>query len=360
MPRPKRKTAKPRRKRAAAPAVRPVPPIPMTRRMLDLIIGYWTSQLVHVAAKLKLADLLKDGAKTPAALARATGVDEQRLFRVMRALASVGVFKEGKDGRFALTPLAATLRGDRPDSMRDFALMMVERYNYDPWSRLIDAVREPRLPFHDVYGVPVFEYLAAHPEDAEIFGRSMTSISGTENPAVAAAYDFSRFEVLVDVGGSHGHLLSAILKKNRKLKGLLFDQPHVLEQARKAPYINAADVAGRIETRGGSFFESVPAADAYIMKYILHDWDDDASVTILTQCRRALAPGGKVLVVDNVIPPGNGPHWGKLLDINMLALTGGRERTKDEFRQLFAKAGLKMTRVVPTACPLSIVEGETA
>jgi SAM-dependent methyltransferase len=207
----------------------------------------------------------------------------------------------------------------------------------------------------------IFDYLGNHPDKARAFGEAMTSISGTENPAVTAACDFSKVGTVVDVGGSHGHLLAAILKANPRVKGVLFDLPQVLEQARMAPHVSARERAGRIELAPGDFFQSVPqGADAYIMKYILHDWDDERCATILENCRRAMPPNGRVLVVDTVIPPGNDPHWGKILDINMLVGPGGRERTRSEFVQLFARAGLKLKRIMPTACALSIVEGVAA
>ena len=334
---------------------------PLPAAMLDLIIGYWVSQLIHVVAKLGLADLLKSGPKSPADLARSVGTDPTTLGRVLRALAAVGVFAERKDGRFALTPLGATLRSDRPDSMRAFAIMMVEDYWVQAWTDVLQSVKTGQTAFDRVHGLKIFDYLGKHPDKARVFGEAMTSISGTENPAVAGAYDFSKVGTLVDVGGSHGHLLAAILKANRKLKGVLFDLPQVLDQARNAPYVTNRDIAGRIELTPGDFFKSVPAgADAYIMKYILHDWDDELCVKILENCRRAMAPNGRVLVVDTVIPPGNDPHWGKLLDINMLVGPGGRERTRSEFVQLFARAGLRLRRIVPTASPLSIVEGVSA
>jgi hypothetical protein len=334
---------------------------PLPAAMLDLIIGYWVSQLVHVVAKLGVADLLKGGPKSPAELARSVGADPLALRRVLRALAGVGLFAERKDGRFALTPFGATLRSDRPDSMRAFAIMMVDDYNWQAWADVLQSVKTGQTAFDRVHGLKIFDYLGKHPDKARVFGEAMTSVSGFENPAVAAAYDFSRVVTLVDVGGSHGHLLAAILKANPKLKGVLFDLPQVLEQARNAPYVGDRRVAGRIELTPGDFFQSVPrGADAYIMKYILHDWDDDLCVKILENCRRAMAANGRVLVVDTVIPPGNDPHWGKLLDINMLVGPGGRERTRSEFVALFARAGLKLKRIIPTASPLSIVEGVPA
>jgi hypothetical protein len=334
---------------------------PLPAVMVDLIMGYAVSKLVHVVAKLGIADLLKGGPKSPAELARSAGVDPQTLHRVLRALASVGVFAQRKDGRFALTPLAATLRSDRPDSMRAFAIMMADDHNWQAWADLLHSVKTGQTAFDHVHGAKFFEYLGKHPDKARVFGEAMTSISGAENPAVVAAYDFSRLRTLVDVGGSHGHMLAAILKANPKLEGILFDLPQVLAQARSAPYVTAREIAGRIEQTPGDFFESVPSgADAYIMKYIIHDWTDDLCVTILQNCRRAMAPNARILVVDTVIPPGNDPHWGKLLDINMLVVPGGRERTRTEFAQLFARAGLKLKRVIPTACPLSIVEAVSA
>jgi hypothetical protein len=189
----------------------------------------------------------------------------------------------------------------------------------------------------------------------------MASISGTENAAIARAYPFGQFAQLVDVGGAHGHLLATILRRHRTVEGILYDQPQVVTAASASGFIAAADVRRRCRTVGGDFFASAPAgADGYIMKYIIHDWDDDKSLRILRNCRAAMAPGGRVLVVDHVIPPGNGANWGKLLDINMMVSPGGQERTREEFRDLFARAGLRLARIVPTASPLSILEGAAA
>jgi len=207
----------------------------------------------------------------------------------------------------------------------------------------------------------IFEYLDSHPEEAKTFGEAMSSVSSVENPAVASAYDFSRFGTLVDVGGSHGNLLAEILRKHRKVRGILFDQPRVIEQARTAGHAASKELAGRIELAPGSFFEGVPAgADAYLMKYILHDWSDDLCVKILGHCRNAMKKGGRVLVVDTVIAPGNDPSWGKLLDVNMLVLTSGKERTAKEFADLFSRAGLALRKIHPTASDVSIVEAVAA
>ena len=328
--------------------------------MRNLAIGYWVARLVHVAAKLRLADLLKKGPRTVEDLATVAGVRPAMLYRILRALASVGVFAETKDRRFKLTPLAATLQTGVPASMHAWALMINENWGWDSWKELLHGVKTGEVPFLKAHGIPIFEYFEKHPEDLQVFGESMTSISRTENPAVAAAYKFSGIRTLVDVGGGHGSLLSTILKANPKLKGVLYDQPSVIARAEKDQHVTAKGIAERCRLESGSFFETVPkGGDAYIMKYILHDWNDEACVKILANCRAAMNEKGKVLVVDNVIAPGNDPGWGKLLDIQMLII-GGRERTKKEFAAMFAEAGLKLTRVVPTKGPLSIVEGVRA
>ena len=336
-------------KKPSAPAV-----------MLNLTIGHWVARLIYVAAKLKLADLLKNGPRTTAQLATASGVQAPALYRILRTLASVGVFAETKGGRFKLTPLAATLRSDVPGSMRAWAIMANEKYTWDSWMDLLHGVKTGEVPFVKAHGVHPFEYLEKHPDDLAVFGESMTSLSATENPAIVAAYKFSAIQTLADVGGGHCSLLATILKANPKLKGVLFDQPSVIARARKDQHVTAKGIAERCTVESGSFFETVPAGgDAYIMKYILHDWNDEQCVKILANCRAAMNEKGRVLVVDNVIPTGNDPSWGKLVDIQMLVI-GGRERTKKEFAAIFAKAGLKLTRVLATKCPLSIVEGMRA
>lgn len=325
--------------------------------MLNMTVGHWVARLIHVVAKLRIADLLKNGPRTTADLPSAAGVQAAPLYRVLRALASVGVFAEIKDGRFKLTPLAATLRTDVPDSLAGWALMINEPWVWQSWCEVLHGVQTGEVPFLKAHGMGTFEYLEKHPDDLAVFGESMTSLSRTENPAIAAACTFLRHGTLVDVGGGHNSLLATILKANPKLQGVLFDQPSVIASAKKDAHVTAKGIAHRCTLEGGSFFESVPkGADAYIMKYILHDWDDTSCVNILENCRAAMNEKGRVLVVDNVIPPGNDPGWGKLLDLQMLVI-GGRERTQKEFAALFAEAGLKLTRVIPTKCPLSIVEG---
>lgn len=330
--------------------------------MLGLISGYWVSQLVFVAAKLGVADVIaKHGPSTPAAIAKRVRAQAPLLGRVLRALASVGVFAEGPGGRFRLTPLAQTLRSDRLGSLHSFALMAIDDYNWQAWGGLADGVVTGDSPFEKRLGAPVFQWLQQHPDKERVFAASMASISGTENETIARAYPFSDFERLVDVGGAHGHLLAAILRRHKKLSGVLYDQPQVVVGAGKSGYLATPDLRRRSAAIGGDFFEAVPAgADGYVMKYIIHDWDDDRCVQILGNCRGVMDPKGRVLVVDHVIPPGNGASWGKLLDINMMVVPGGQERTRAQFRDLFARAGLRLKRVVPTGCPLSILEAVRA
>jgi O-methyltransferase domain/Dimerisation domain len=330
--------------------------------MLQMLGGYWVSQLVFVVAKLGVADELRRGPATAEALAKRVGAHAPFLYRVLRALASCGVFAETTNGRFKLTPLAATLRSDAPASLRDFAAMVVEGYNWRAWGELLHGVRTGEQPFDHVHGVPAFEWLAQHPEDERIFAAAMASISGTENEAIARAYPFGELRTLVDVGGAHGHLLATILRRHRRLRGILFDQPQVVEAAARGGYLAPPDIATRCEIQGGSFFDTVPTgADGYLMKYILHDWDDERALRILRNCREAMAPGGRVLLAEHIIEPGNRPDFGKLLDINMLVIApGGLERTREEFRELLARAGLRLRRVVPTTSRMNILEGVAA
>jgi len=340
--------------RRARGAKRKAPP---QQTMLALLTGHWIAQMLFAVVKLGVPDALAKGALAPDAIATRLGANPAYLRRVLRALASVGVFSEDARGRFELTPLGQTLRSGRPGSLRDFALMIVEKYNYRSWERLTDALVQGGTAFELEFGQPIFEYLRAHPDDDRQFSASMASISATENEAVARAYPFRRHARLVDVGGAHGHLLATILRRYKKLRGVLYDQPQVVASAPASGFVTALGVRERCEVVGGSFFDGVPAgADAYLMKYIIHDWDDAKCARILGHCRDAMAPGGRVLVVDRVIAPGNGPDWSKWLDINMLVGPGGQERTRSEFAALFEGAGLALVAVHETQSPLSVLE----
>jgi hypothetical protein len=327
------------------------------KAMLNLIIGHWTARLVQVAATLNLADLLKGGPRSAEQLARAAGVRAPELYRVLRALASVGVFAETKDRKFKLTPLARTLQTGAPGSMRTSATLLNADWQWDAWQHLLPCLKTGEVPFEKAHGMPVFEYLEKHPDDLKVFHDATT---GLTNPAIAEAYNFSKFKTLVDVGGGHGALLAAILKEHPKLNGTLFDQPSVIAGARTGRHATDKAIAKRFSLEDGSFFKAVPkGADVYTLKYILHDWSDERSVQILKTVRAAMTDKSRLLVVDSVIPPGNEPGYVKLLDIEMLII-GGRERTKADFAAIFREAGLKLTRVIATKSPLSIVEGVRA
>lgn len=334
----------------------PTQAMPPQLAVLQMASGYWVSQSIYVAAKLGIADLLKDSPKSCDELATATGTNATSLYRVLRALASLEVFAETQPHHFTLTPLAACLQSDVPGSMRSFVIMLGEEH-YRAWGELMHGVQTGGSPFEHIYGMNNFEYYAQNPEAAKIFDESMTNFSALKSAAIAASYDFSSIHTLVDVAGGQGLLIASILKSNPTLKGILFDQPYVIERAK--PFMDAEGVLERCQLAAGNFFESVPeGGDAYILKHIIHDWDDERAIAILKQCHQVMPANGKVLVAEQVIPPGNEPFMGKLLDLNMLVMTsGGRERTEAEYRVLFEKAGFQLTRIVPTQEDVSIVEG---
>jgi hypothetical protein len=318
--------------------------------------GYWVSRSIYVAAKLGIADLLKDSPKSCDELAAATGTNAPSLYRLLRALASLGVFAETQPNHFSLTPLAACLQSDVPDSIRAYVILRGEE-QYRAWGDLLHGVQTGGSSFEHIYGMNLFDYLAQNPESAKIFDESMTNLSAIESAAIAASYDFSSIQTLVDIAGGEGLLIASILKSNPTLKGVLFDQPYVIERAKR--FLEAEGVLERCQLAAGNFFESVPeGGDAYILKHIMHDWDDERAIAILKQCHKVMPDNGKVLVAEQVIPPGNEPFMGKLLDLHMLVMApGGRERTEAEYRALFEKAGFMLTRIVPTPREMSIVEG---
>ncbi len=316
--------------------------------------GSWITQGVWVAAELGIADLLANGPLTADELAEQTQTQGAALYRVLRALASVGIFAQDPQGRFSLTPPANLLRSDVPDSQRSFAIMMGAEF-YKAWGELLHSVRTGEGGFQKRFGMPFFQYMLEHPMRHGIYDTAMGRFGQGEAEAMLDAYDFSGFRTVVDVGGGSGMLLEAMLKRHPEIKGILFDLPAVVERARS--FISDSGLSDRCRIEGGDFFSSVPAgADAYILQHIIHDWEDQDAITILRNCREAMRSDSRVLLVELVIPPGNGPFFGKWLDLMML-LVGGRERTEEEYRRLFSAAGLKLTRVVSTASEVSIVEG---
>lgn len=329
-----------------------------SERMRELITAFWTSQLIYVAAKLRLADAIETRPLGPDEIALQVSAQVTPIRRVMRALASVGVFREDARGRFHLATLGRTLL-DRQGSQRNFALLMLAHYNWSAFAGLERAVRTGSTAFEDVHGMQNFDYYERHPKEQQLFAVTQSSISESQSVIISQAYNFARFRTLVDVGGSQGHLLCELLKANPKLKGILFDLPSVVRGAAVTAKVAELVDEGRCKVEGGDFFESVPqGADGYIMKFILHDWDDSRCIEILRNCRKAMRRGGRLLAVEQVLEAGNKQQFGKMMDIAMMALTGGRERTRKEFAELFRRAGLRLRRIVSAGPVLRILEAE--
>src|SRR5215210_1014980 len=324
--------------------------------LLRMTNAFQASQAIHVAATLGIADLLEDGPRSADDLAEATRTHAPTLYRLLRALASVGVFAEKPDSRFGLTPLAEYLRTEAPGSLRAWAMQVGQPYFWTSWGHLLQSVRTGEPAFPELHGMTAWEYRAAHPEEDAIFNAAMTALSAGVVEAVVQSYDFSGIGVLADVGGGEGGLLAAILAATPALRGVLFDQPHVVATA--AALLERAGVADRCEVVGGSFLETVPeGADAYLLKSVVHDWDDNVTVEILRTCRTAIAGTGRLLVVEPIIQPGNEPDSAKFSDLNMLVMLGGRERTTDDFGRIYAEAGFRLTDIIPTGSPFNILEG---
>ena len=325
-------------------------------QLMELLFGSVITSAIGAAAKLCIADLLKEGAKTAEELARHGNLHPRSLYRVLRVCASVGVFSEDTDRRFSLTPLSEPLLSDAPNSLRAYAQVITTDWQFPIWAELPYTIRTGKPSFEKAFGMSAFDYLWTHPEAMKEFNDSMTSSSAFSIEAVLDSYDFSEVSKLVDVGGGQGLLLASIIKKYPHMKGILFDVPAVVEEAREI--INSYGVTDRCEIVGGDFFASVPTtADASIMKFVIHDWNDEQCITILRNCRNALPKGGKILVVEMVLPEGNEPSIGKYLDVHMMLYGSGCERTEKEYRELFDKAGFELSRIVPTMSPFSIVEG---
>jgi len=328
------------------------PAVSPHEHIIQLCVGYLFSSAMYSIAELGVADLLEQGPRSPASLAEELGVHAQSLYRALRLLASVGVFAEDESGRFGLTPAADVLRTRAPGSLRDGVLMLAHETLVLPATKLSATLRTGNMTFPEIFGSPFFDHLAGHPPSGNIFHRGMACFSDTENPFIAASYDFTRFQRIVDAGGGHGGFLVEALRVAPSAQGVLFDAEHVLRDAR----IAAAGLTDRCELTAGSFFESVPDGDCIVLKRVLHDWPDETAVAILRRCRQALRPGGRVLIIDAVILPGNAPDFGKAVDVMMMTLVNGRERTAEEFRSLLAAADLKLERVISTPATLSIVE----
>jgi len=328
-------------------------PVSPSMQMMQLLWpGAMAVQAIHVAAKFGLADLVAGGPKSIKELAEATQTHGSSLGRLLRALTSLGIFAEDTTGRYGQTALSDTLRSDHPQSVWPSAMMMGAHFVWKPSGALEETVRTGQPSFEHVYGAPFFEYMARHSDDARVFNAAMSS-SPDHLAAIVGAYDFSKFERIVDVGGGHGRLLAGILSANPRLRGVLYDLPAVVAGASA---LRQNPISRRCEIIGGDFFKEVSAgADAYLLKGIIHDWNDEAALQILKNCRRAIHPDGRLLIVDAVLTRSTDPS-SALMDMLMMVLTSGRERTESEFRSLLEEAGFSMLRVIRSA-GVSIIEG---
>src|SRR5215469_3751596 len=327
--------------------VNPSPPV-----LFQIATGYWVSQAIYVAAKLGIADLLKDGPQSCVALATATGADAASLFRLMRALASVGVFLQVEGDCFALSPLAESLLTDAPGSLK--AMLLTGEIHYQGGS-LLHSVQNGSPAFDHVFGKSLFDYLRQNADAADAFNKGMSNLSSMLAYAVLMAYDFRGVSSIVDVGGGQGQLLRKILQFNPEMRGTVLDMPAILETANQ----EASDdrCGGRCSYIAGNFFESIPrGADAYLLCGVVHDWDDNRAITILRNCRTAMKKSGRLLLVDTVVPDTDSRSFSKLLDLNMLVMTEGRERTQAEFCGLLEASGYRLTRIVPTIAAQSVIE----
>jgi O-methyltransferase domain/Dimerisation domain len=323
--------------------------------LTQMILGYVTSKAIHVATKLNIADLIAaQGPMNCSGLAKKTGAHEESLHRLLRALASVEIFQEDSEGKFSLTPMAECLKEDSPDSLKAMSLSTGAAF-YKAYEEFLYSIQTGDGGLKKALGMPIFDYLTNNPEEGKIFDRMMTDFHGDETAPMVGTYNFSDFKTIVDVGGGNGSVISAVIKNNPGVSGVLFDLPDVINRSREN--IAAWGLSDRIKLDTGSFFESVSGGgDAYILRHIIHDWSDSDAVTILSNCRKAMNPGGKVLVVEAVIPKGNDPNPFKWLDLTMLMI-GGKERTEEQFKDIFTKAGLKLARIVPFTPVMNVVEG---
>ena len=330
-------------------------------KMIQLMTGFWLSRAIYVAAKLGIADLLKEEPKDIGELAKATGSHEPSLYRILRALASAGIFAEDEPGRFALTPLAATLRTDVRGSLRAWVNMQSGDEQYRAWGDLLHSVKTGETAFNHVFGMGVWQYRAQNPEQAKSFDDAMANQTGMYNAAVISSYSFSQFEKIVDVGGGDGSLLTTILESNPALKGVVFDLPHVAEKAKQR--IDRAGLTQRCQVIAGDVFASVPeGGDAYILSRMIQSWDDTSAIEILKNCGRAMVSSGRILIIEGVIHCGNEPDINKIFDLTMMVLSGGRQRTRIEYQKLMEAAGFTLSQIIPTESVIgvSVIEGRRA
>lgn len=329
--------------------------LPPHAQLIQMGTASWISAVVYAAAKLGIADHLAAGPRSAVELAGTTRTHAPSLYRLMRTLAGLGILTERDGQRFALTPLGEALKAGAPGSARATLMAFCGPAFWHSWEEILYSLETGKTGFEKACGMPLFEYLAQHPEEASYFSEAMVGFHGAEPPAVARAYDFSGTKTLVDVGGATGNMLAAILSHHAAPRGVLFDRPHVVREA--PALLKARGVEERVTIEPGDFFERVPAGgDAYLLSHIIHDWNEDQCLTILGHCRNVITPDGRLLIVETVLPTGDTPHQGKVQDMVMLVIPGGQERTEAEYASLLSKASFRLSRVVPTESVVSVVE----
>jgi SAM-dependent methyltransferase len=340
---------------SGAPGTATAPGLPPHLEIFQMVSAIWTSRAVYAVARLGLADIFSNGPLTAETAAQNTGTDARSMFRLLRALASRGLFTEVEPRHFALTDLGAALKSGAPGGARATVLTIGGDWQWKAWDHFFDALKTGEPGLRKAFGVGLFEYLAAHPDDSAWYDEAMMGFYSAVGPNVVAAYDFSPFTAVADLGGGTGTLLATILRANERLRGTVFELSYAAPRARET--IEKLGLATRCDVVEGDFFKAVPGGyDVYILSHVLHDWNDEQALAILRNCRAAAGKDSRLLIVEAVLPPGDTPHPGKLIDMLMLTVTGGLERNADEYAHLLETAGFKLTRVVPTAIPQSVVE----
>jgi len=335
------------------------PPAVSREDLASWIDGVSRAQLLYVAAELSIADRLVDGPKSIDALAASADAHPQNLYRVLRTLASIGIFAEGEEGRFELTEGAEYLRSDHPDSIRPSVRWHGETATWKSWGNLLHSVKTGETAFDSVHGMSVFEYFTENPVVGEMAYKYLSTKIPVQTGMIVDAYDFASARKVVDIGGGGGTLLTSILERFQHLYGVLFELPRVISEAKL--HIDEAGISDRCELVSGDFFKEIPKdGDIYILKTVIHDWHDDKAIRILRNCHQVMGKDGKVLVIEGVIPPENEPSQKKLSDIEMMVFPGGIERTEEEYQSLFQESKLKLSRIIPTAGPMKILEAVPA
>ena len=325
-------------------------------QIIQMGVAIWQARAVYAAAELGIADLLANGARSTEELARATDMHTLSLYRLLRALASCGILTEAVPGHFDTTPLGDALRDGAPGAARATILTIAGAWQWKAWDNFLHALRTGQSGVHAAFGKSLFDFLAGEPLHSARFNEAMVGMHGAVASAVIAAYDFSRFRSIVDVGGGKGALLAAILKAHSNLRGVLLDLPETEKDARH--YLAGEGLATRCDFRAGDFFNAVPAGhDAYVLAHVLHDWTDDQALAILDKCREAIPARGRLLIIEAVLPDGDVPHHGKLMDLLMLTVTGGVERNAGQFAGILKRTGFKLVRIWPTTTHQSVIEG---